>query len=537
MDATGKTYVGLHNRTYTLDKKLGSGGEGDVYAVRNNHSQVAKVFKAVKPGREDKLKAMISLNIQSRINGIVRLTFPEDILYENGHMVGFVMPSVDDTLRLFKVCREKDKDKDAIFPNYGWKHAVIIAYNIAELVEYLHANHVIIGDFNPNNFVIDGAHGGMAVFVDCDSFDITDPKTGRSFPCEVAFAEVAAPELQSVHSFKGMHTVESDNFSLAMHIFRLLMNNMDPFSAVDIGVKKNSSSSAGTGNKAIIRGECPYVRVLQNKRIPDDSLPYEFLPDDIRALFDRVFNYNEVTALKKNVIKNRPTAGEWAIVLRKYAEDDRYITTCRNNPRHKYPSHNTECPWCKLERERAQRIKSVKQTGGNSGQHAAGTYAGGTNRPQAAQQQASQNPTPTGQGRTTTTPSPTQQTFQPGNKRREATLYYALYIIFGIASGFMTGPYCFDMYGLETYGLYFSDTTAIIIVSVIGFIYAAIVAYYTHERYENAVNSVWYLLLTANALIVPAIITSVLVFAIVLAIYAIMTIVVIACMCSMCGNS
>ena len=144
MDATGKTYVGLHNRTYTLDKKLGSGGEGDVYAVRNNHSQVAKVFKAVKPGREDKLKAMISLNIQSRINGIVRLTFPEDILYENGHMVGFVMPTVDDTLRLFKVCREKDKDKDAIFPNYGWKHAVIIAYNIAELVEYLHKNNVII---------------------------------------------------------------------------------------------------------------------------------------------------------------------------------------------------------------------------------------------------------------------------------------------------------------------------------------------------------------------------------------------------------
>ena len=93
------------------------------------------------------------------------------------------------------------------------------------------------------------------------------------------------------------------------------------------------------------------------------------------------------------------------------------------------------------------------------------------------------------------------------------------------------------MYGLETYGLYFSDTTAIIIVSVIGFIYAAIVAYYTHERYENAVNSVWYLLLTANALIVPAIITSVLVFAIILAIYAIMIIVVIACMCSMCGNS
>ena len=354
MDNTGNTYIGLNGQKYTLESKLGSGGEGDVYSILNNSLQVAKIFKVNKPGREDKLKATINLKIPSRINGIVRLALPEDILYKNGRMVGFVMPFVDDTLRLFKVCREKDKDKDAAFPDYGWKHGVIIAYNFAELIEYLHSKGVIIGDFNPNNFVVDGKHGGLAVFVDCDSFDIRDPKSGKRFPCEVAFPEVAAPEIQNVKSFSGRHTVESDNFSLAMHIFRLLMNNMDPFNAIDVGVQRNSSSSAGVGNLAIVKGECPYVRNLPHKRIPHGTLPFEFLPSDIRELFRRVFNYNEVTAVNKKVIKNRPTAGEWAKTLRKYATDDRYITTCTVNPLHKYPNHNTECPWCKLDRERMQ---------------------------------------------------------------------------------------------------------------------------------------------------------------------------------------
>ena len=524
MDATGKTYYGLKRQAYILDKKLGSGGEGDVYSIKRNPNQVAKIFKVVKPGREDKLKATINLNIPSRINGVVRLALPEDILYENGCMVGFVMPIVDDTLRLIKICREKDSDKDAIFPDYGWKHGVVIAYNFAELIEYLHAKGVIIGDFNPNNFVVDGKHGGLAVFVDCDSFDIRDPKTGRRFPCEVAFPEVAAPELQNVTSFKGRHTVESDNFSLAMHIFRLLMNNSDPFGAVDIGVRKNSSSSAGNGNQAIIKGECPYVRNLPNKKIQDNSLPFEFLPSDIRALFIRAFNYNEVTAITKNVIQNRPTAGEWAMVLRKYAINDQYITTCGTNSKHKYPSHNTECPWCRLERERVQRMPNM--TGANTA--STGTKSSGSH----IQTTGNTGPLQNAAGNKGST-----QPFYPGKKQRESTWYYALYIIFGIACGFLTGPFCFDSYELEKYGLYFSDATAITIVAVIGFIYAASVAYLTHEKYENASTGVWYMLSTLNALIVPAFITSLIVWGIVLAVYAFMIVIVISCLFGICCNS
>ena len=358
MNANGKTYYGLNGRKYTMGAKLGSGGEGIVYSILDDPLQVAKVFNKVISGREDKLKAIINLKIPSRINGIVRLALPEDILYENSSMVGFVMPYVDDTLRLFKVCRENDEDKDAVFPNYGWKHSVVIAYNFAEMIEYLHSKGVIVGDFNPNNFVVDGVNGGMTVFVDCDSFDIRDPKTGRRYPCEVAFLEVAAPELQNVTSFRGRHTIESDNFSLAMHIFRLLMNNSDPYNAVDIGIHKQSISGVGAGNNAIIKGECPYVRHLLNKQIPDSSLPYEFLPLDIRKLFNRVFYYNEVTAVSKQVVQNRPTASEWAKVLRKYAIDNRFVTICAENPRHIYPNNNSQCPWCKLERNQKQRTKN-----------------------------------------------------------------------------------------------------------------------------------------------------------------------------------
>ena len=92
-------YYGLlQKQSYELGQKLGCGGDGTVYEIQGYPDLVAKIYR---PGRfasdEDratmdrKLKAMLSIKIRDRVDGILRLAWPRDILYEDGTMVGFVM--------------------------------------------------------------------------------------------------------------------------------------------------------------------------------------------------------------------------------------------------------------------------------------------------------------------------------------------------------------------------------------------------------------------------------------------------------------
>ncbi len=461
---------------YTLDQMIGKGGEGEVYGVMSHPELVAKIFFQNKPGREEKLNALLKLNVQSRIQGIVRIAMPEGLLYANGALVGYVMPRVDASLKLFQMWRENDNDRDRFFPNYGWHHAVKIAYNLAEVIDYLHKCGIVVGDFNSNNFVIDPQNGGRPILVDCDSFDIRDPDTNRHFPCEVVSAEMAAPEiLLAGNVANATFSKASDNFSLAIQIFRLLMNNQDPFGSQNIGNYKPSSSSVAMGNTHIIRGECVYVRYVPGKSIPPNLLSFDVLPSDIQKLFDRAFHYDEVTVTYQTTIDKRPSAEEWKNTLLKYAKDDSFIKTCSSNPKHKYSNHLLQCPWCDLEAKRAKATPPPPPSPFNQKKK-----------------------------RRTVRKSPVQRPpFIAGQGRRDAMLYYTLFVIFGIAGGFMMGR---TVERLSDYHV--SEEAAIVIISTIGVIYGLIVAYYTKDRYINAINSIPWLLLTLSALLLPAMVVA-----------------------------
>lgn len=96
------SYSGIDGkREYTLGEEIGRGGEGTVHEVRNDHTLVAKIYRSNRYSEEDrsakerKLKAMISMNIRATVDGVLRLAWPTDILYEDEKMVGFVMPRVN----------------------------------------------------------------------------------------------------------------------------------------------------------------------------------------------------------------------------------------------------------------------------------------------------------------------------------------------------------------------------------------------------------------------------------------------------------
>lgn len=342
------SYTGISGKIYKLNNNLGEGGEGIVYDLVNDNKQVAKIYKdnhfktkGERDTTERKLKAMLSMKLSGYVNNMLLFTWPQDILYCNGMMVGFIMPKVSSNLKIYSIYR-MGNDVKKIYPKFTWKYSVQFAYNLAWVVQYLHSNGIVVGDFNQNNIYVDTKTSAV-VLVDCDSFDITDPNTGEHFPCTVGFSEVLAPELQTIGNLKnGRFTKESDLFSLAIHIFRLLMKNADPFGGI---IASGPSTSNVPQNQAIINGECQYVRNV-GKIIPKWSPKLDAMPPEIQRLFEKTFNYTAITAIQNR--HKRATAEEWCNALIPYAQSgsNKKLKTCIHNSLHVYAAHNKRCPWC-----------------------------------------------------------------------------------------------------------------------------------------------------------------------------------------------
>ena len=156
-----RTCIGLGGKSYILeDSQFQGGGEASLYQIVDRPNLAAKLYNSrisedpvqIRE-RERKLKAMVATNIPAYMDGLLRLAWPMDVLYENGKMVGFVMPKVSCPLNFYDVQRFNrsapnslsTKNVLAVWPDFNWKSSLQVAYNLAALVAFLHAKGIVIG--------------------------------------------------------------------------------------------------------------------------------------------------------------------------------------------------------------------------------------------------------------------------------------------------------------------------------------------------------------------------------------------------------
>jgi len=310
-----------------LGKRLGKGGEGDVFEVLGHPRLVAKIYTGSPPSdRPEKLALMPKLSTAS----LASLTaWPQDVLRDrDSKVVGFLMQRIH-ALVIHEVYVPKSRQRH--FPQADWRLLLRVSLNIARAFAVVHEAGHLVADVN---------HGGVMVLpdatvrlIDCDSFQISHH--GKTFLCEVGVEDFTPPELQG-GSFRGVvRTANHDNFGLAVLIFRLLMLGRHPFAGKHLG---KGDLSIG---EAIAQCKYAYARDLARTRmeVPPTAPPVLAAGPEVAHLWEQAFS----PAGKQ--LKARPTAAQWVHAL---SALEGTLAKCSNHPAH-YFARGIPCPWCALQ--------------------------------------------------------------------------------------------------------------------------------------------------------------------------------------------
>lgn len=318
-----------HGNRIQVGRRLGGGGEGEVVEVPGTQD-VAKLFNPVCRTQErlTKLGVMVNHVPRDPTSSLSHSTlcWPKVLLFEGTqsrrHFAGFLMPRLD-----IQACPSLNK---FMFPPlyqkvFTWRTQLEIAANVAGGLAAIHAAGYVFGDLNYKNIHV--AQNCLVTFVDCDSIQVKDPKSGRIFRCTVGMPEYTAPELQNQNFHAVNRTPESDSFALAVMVSQLLLAGNHPF----------SGGSHATREENIVANDSFFL----TGRLPPGTPDLGILPPDVWNLLVRCFREGGRNP------RLRPKVSDFAQAL---AASRNRITRCPRRQQHEFGSHLSNCPWCEHEK-------------------------------------------------------------------------------------------------------------------------------------------------------------------------------------------
>ena len=340
---------------------IGSGGEGDIYPVTGAGNYVAKIYKPDAMTKELEEKLIVMVNNPPDAIVLTQVAWPLDVVYDDSGLChGFIMPRLNITHELGEIYKYP-----SMLP-LTTKQKMNIAQNICVVISEVHAAGYVFGDFNPRNIGLD-INTGLVSFLDTDTYHVFDWARDRVYRCNVCAPGYAAPELlercsefaahnpsESQHAYAKTplptFTKETDNFALAIHMFKLLMNGYTPFGGI-IETASVSQSSPGVGDSAVKRDSYCFKPGFKHQSAA--IMPLEVFPQEVADLFTRAFMYGKMDP------KQRPGANEWHGALERLWQS---LKVCSQNPLHYYYQENRNCPLCEADERYAIAIGVKSET-------------------------------------------------------------------------------------------------------------------------------------------------------------------------------
>lgn len=313
----------INNKPINLSKRIGGGGEGDVYFIEGQLGKVAKIYHKYDKSREEKVSSMLRFGL-SRTSTLI--SYPEDIIHaHNGNFSGFIMPFYDGYKSMHDLYGPKSRKKH--FPKADYRFLVRAATNLARIVANVHSYPCVIGDFNHSGVLI--SQNATVALIDADSFQFE--LNGKTYPCLVGVPDFTPPELHGKSLTGVVRTKTHDQFALAVAIFQLLFMGRHPYAGHQI---KGDLSLPDL----IAKNMFAYSKIRDTGVTPPKAVAnLDNFPPNISDGFEKAFGINPSL---------RPTANDWVFKL---SELEKHLSKCSSNSFHYYSSFSKECPWCMME--------------------------------------------------------------------------------------------------------------------------------------------------------------------------------------------
>ena len=293
----------------SLPKELAEGGEGFIYEL---NGVIIKIYKDhVK--KEEKRKKIELLMKKQLPPTVVK---PLDIVVdEKGNFIGYSMEKVEG--EEFKKLSNKKYIK---LHSITAKDLVEMLIQIKDTLQLLHAQNIVIGDFNDSNLIMQ--RDGRIRFIDCDSWKI------EQHSCNVCMETFKDPLLSRNH-----FTKETDYYAFSIMVFKTL-TRLHPFG----GVTKPEMDILERMEKRQSVIDHPSVI------IPKTVQKWSFLPPTFIQKLKTIYEQNQRFLLNKEL-----------------EEIKHSLTYCKDHKDYYYNKYN-ECPICKKDAqviEKPVKIASV----------------------------------------------------------------------------------------------------------------------------------------------------------------------------------
>jgi DNA-binding helix-hairpin-helix protein with protein kinase domain len=315
-----------------LGARLGSGGEAEVFSIKDQPDAVVKIYRTILSDEEiTRLDVVIAANAP----GLREVAaWPRQRTQFQG-ATAIIMPLVANGRQIHDLFDPVSRRRH--FPNTNWTFAVSAASNFARAVARVHAHGFRLSDVSETNALIDA--NGRVTLIDCDS--CVTQRQGLGGAGALQTPKYLAPELARADLRHTPRTEDHDNWGVAYIIFKLLFQGSDPMQAVD---------------PRAAAPPWPVFAFARGTRVPGRPRPDELALADVSPkiadLFEQAFAPLGAARLSWGALDDdgataddhlRPSAAAWEAALAEMASG---MVLCSRSVGHSFYAANGACPWC-----------------------------------------------------------------------------------------------------------------------------------------------------------------------------------------------